>query len=149
MIANLMTQKIAEAMKSGDRVRLSTMQMLSSAFNYEKIAKQHDLSDDEELGVIKKEAKKRKDAIEAYEKVGANDRADKERVELKILQEFLPAELSDEEITKVVEEVIVQTGAKVMSDMGKVIGMSMAILGAAVDGSRVSAIAKAKLSQNG
>ena len=149
MIANLMTQKIAEAMKSGDRVRLSTVQMLSSAFNYEKIAKQHELNDDEELVVIKKEAKKRKDAIEAYEKVGAIDRADKERVELKILQEFLPAEVSDEEVTRVVEEAIAQTGAKAMSDMGKVIGLSMSKLGGGADGSRVSAIAKAKLSQNG
>ena len=79
MISDTITQKIAEAMKKRDEIRLSTLRLLSSALNYEKIAKQHDLSEEEELGVVRREAKKRKDAVEAYEKAGATERAEKEK----------------------------------------------------------------------
>lgn len=91
MISDTISQKIAEAMKARDEIRLSTLRLLSSALNYERIAKQHELSEEEELQVVRKEAKKRKDAIEAYKKAEAFDRADKESKELVILEEFLPA----------------------------------------------------------
>ena len=76
MIADTITQKIGEVMKAKDEIRLSTLRMLSSALNYEKIDKQHTLSEEEELEVVRREAKKRRDAIEAYKKAGANERAD-------------------------------------------------------------------------
>lgn len=79
MIADTITQKIGEALKAHDEIRLSTLRMLSSALNYEFIAKQHKLSEEEELVVVRREAKKRKEAIEAYEKAKAQDRADKEK----------------------------------------------------------------------
>lgn len=146
MIADTIQAKIAEAMKAHDEVRLSTLRMLSSAFNYEKIDKQHDLTEEEELVVVRKEAKMRRDAIEAYEKAGAKERAEKEKVELAILEEYLPAQMSDEDLTKLVDDAIAQTGASQMSDMGKVIGAVMAKAGGAADGGRVSQIAKLKLS---
>jgi len=95
MIAQTLQAKIGESMKAHDEVRTSTLRLLLSALNYEKIDKQHDLNDEEEMVVIRREAKKRKEAIEMYRKAGAEDRAVKEEAELKILQEYLPPELTD------------------------------------------------------
>lgn len=145
MIADTITDQIGEAMKAHDEVRLSTLRMLSSALNYEKIAKQHELSEDEEIVVVRKEAKKRKDAIEAYGKANVKDRADKEQAELDILQTFLPKEMDDAALEKLVDTAISKTGATAISDMGKVIGMVMAQAKGQVDGSRVSSLVKSKL----
>ena len=151
MIAGNLSQKIAQAMKAHDEVRLSTLRLLSSAFNYERIEKQHELTDEEEIAVIRREAKKRKDAIEAYGKVAdkgdVTSRVEKEKEERAILQEFLPQEISDEELTKIVEEAIAQTGASAISDMGRVIGVVMGKTKGNVEGGRVSAMVKAKLTQ--
>lgn len=148
MIAQEIQQKIMEAMKARDEIRLSTLKMLSSALNYEKIEKMHDLSGEEEIVVVMREAKQRRDSIEAYTKAGAEDRAQKEKAELAILEEYLPAQMSDEELGMLVDEAISQTGATSMSDMGKVIGAVMAKAAGKVDGARVSGVAKAKLSSS-
>src|SRR3989344_5945573 len=100
MIADKLQNMIGEAMKARDEVQTSTLRLLSSAFNYEKIEKQHELTDEEELNVIRKQAKQRKDSIEAYKKAGAEDRAAKEEAELKILREFLPPEMDETELMK-------------------------------------------------
>ncbi len=146
MIADKIQQMIGEAMKAHDEIRLSTLRLLSSAFNYEFIAKQHKLSEEEELAVVRREAKKRKEAIEAYKKAGATERAEKEKKELVILQEFLPPEMSDEELVKLVDQTISETGAKTMADMGKVIGAVMGKTSGRVEGGRVSELVKNKLS---
>jgi hypothetical protein len=148
MIANTLTQKIGEAMKARDVIRLSTLRMLSSAFNYEKIAKQHELNNEEELSVVRKEAKKRKEAIDAYEKVtdkeSVKERIDQETKELAILQEYLPPEISQEEIIKLVDLAIVELGASTISDMGKVIGLVKS-KSPGVDGSTLAEMVKQKL----
>lgn len=132
-------------MKARDAVRLSTLRMLSSALNYEFIAKQHKLTEEEELAVVRREAKMRKDAIEAYTKANATDRVEKETQELKILEEYLPTQMTDEQLEKLVTEAIDQTGAKNISDMGKVIGQVMGKAAGRADGARVSALIKSKL----
>jgi len=147
MIADTITQKIGDALKAGDEIRLSTLRLLSSALNYEFIAKQHKLSEDEEIAVVIKEAKMRKEAIEAYTKANAIDRAEKEKKELEILQEFLPPEMNDEELEKIVNEAITQTNAAAISDMGKVIGIVMGKVKGQVEGSRVSLLVKEKLTK--
>src|SRR3989304_8048824 len=134
MIADTITQKIAEAMKARDEIRLSTLRLLSSALNYEFIAKQHKLSEEEELVVVAKEAKKRKDAIEAYEKAGAKDRAEKEQKELLVLEEYLPEQMSDAELTGIVDEAISETGAKAITDMGRVMAAIMSKVQGRADG---------------
>lgn len=146
MIADTINQKIAEALKARDEIRLSTLRLLSSALNYEFIAKQHKLSEEEELVVVGREAKKRKDAIEAYEKAGAKDRAEKEKKELTILEEYLPEQMKDEELTKLVEEAISLTGATTIADMGKVMAAVMSKVQGRADGGRVSSLVKQKLS---
>ena len=124
MIANTINQKIAEALKAKDEIRLSTLRMLSSALNYERIAKQHDLSE---------------------EKAGATDRADKEKTELDILKKYLPVEMSAEELVKIINEVVGELRAEGMKDAGKVIGAVMKKAAGRAEGSKVAEIVKSKL----
>lgn len=156
MIGSTINEKIAEALKAKDEVRLSTLRLLSSAFNYEKIAKQHELIEEEEIAVIRREAKKRTDAIEALRlargKTSTSDpatlslRLEREEKELTILKEFLPAEMPQEELTKLIEDAISEAGASSISDMGRVIGAVMQKAGGRLDGSKVAEIVKSKLS---
>jgi len=144
MIAGKLQGMIGEAMKAHDEVRLSTLRLLSSAFNYEKIDKQHDLTEEEELSVIRKQAKQRKDSIEAYTKAGRADMAKSEEAELKILQEFLPPEMDEKELDQLVSDAINLLGAKTMADMGKVIGMVKS-KAPAVEGGKIAELVKQKL----
>ena len=145
----MLTQKIKgeiiEAMKAGDKLKVSTLKLLSSALHNAQIKKQEDLSKEEELEVVKREAKMRKDAIEAY-KAGASERAEKEKNELAILQIYLPEEIADDDIKKIVDEVVVSTGATSMKDMGTVIGKVMGKCKGQADGKKVSEMVRAKLS---
>jgi uncharacterized protein YqeY len=155
MIVDIINSKIAEALKAHDEIRLSTLRLLSSAFNYEFIAKQHKLSDEEELAVVRREVKGRKDAIEGLKQAQSKnttsteadikERLEREQKEMEILQEFLPAEMPEEELLKLVDEAIKTTGATTMADMGKVIGMVMGKSNGRADGGKVSQLVKAKL----
>lgn len=145
MISQNITKMIEDAMKAHDNVRLSTLRMLSSEFNYEKIKLQKELEESDEQNVIRKEARKRKDAIEAYVKAGAKDRAEQEQKELLILQEFLPPELTEEEIIQLISDSINQLNAKTISDLGKVI-TDVKSKAPGVDGGKVAQIVKQKLS---
>ena len=145
MISETINKQIAEAMKSKDEVRLSTLRMLSFELHNAKIDKRSELTEEEEIDVIRKEAKKRKDAIKAYEKAGAKDRAEKEEKELEILKEYLPKEMSDEELEKIVSEALTEVGAADVKEMGKVIGAVMKKAGGRVEGGRVAEIVKTKL----
>ena len=145
MISQNITKLIGEAMKAHDSVRLSTLRMLSSAFNYEKIEKKHDLTEEEELVVIRKQAKERKDSIEAYDKAGRPELASSEKAELAILQEFLPPEMDSAELEKIVTDAIASTGATSMADMGKVIGAVKAKVGTSVEGGTIADLVKSKL----
>jgi hypothetical protein len=145
MIADIVKKQIIEAMKAKDRVKLSTLKMLSSALHNAEIDKRGDLTKEEELVIVRREAKKRKDAIEAYQKADRVDLAEKEKEELKILQEFLPKELTDEELGKLVDDSIKEVDAKSMADMGKVMGKVMAKVAGRADGKRVSDMVRKKL----
>lgn len=155
MIVPTINQKIAEAMKVKDEIRLSTLRLLSSALNYEFIAKQHKLSEEEELAVVRREVKKRKDAIEALRQAqgkltssGSNmdGRIKREKRELEILDEYLPQQMPDSELENVVKEAISQTGASSMSDLGKVMGVVMAKVKGRAEGGRVSELVGKHLS---
>ena len=148
MIVDTIDKQIAKAMKAKDEIRLSTLKLLSSSLHYEKIDKQHDLAEEEEIVVVQREAKKRRDAIEAYEKAGVTDRADKEKKELEVLAEFLPEQLSDKELEKMVMSAIKEVEASSVADMGKVIGKVMGEAKGKADGKRVSSLVKEKLVSN-
>lgn len=145
MIAQNLQKMIGEAMKAHDQVRLSTLRLLSSAFNYERIEKQHELTEEEELAVIRKQAKQRRDSIESYEKAGRSDMAASEKAELTILQEFLPPEMDEAELIKLIEQEMIAMGAVTMADMGKVIGAVKA-KAPSVDGGKIAGLVKSKLS---
>jgi uncharacterized protein YqeY len=148
MIKDEMQKKIAGAMKAGDTIRLETLKMLSAALTNAEIEKKREkLTKDEELAVVKKEAKKRRDAIDAYEKAGARQRAEKEKKELEILENYLPEEMPDEELEKIVDGVIKIAGVSDVRDSGRVIGQVMGKVSGRVRGERVAAMVKDKLSK--
>lgn len=144
MIAQNLQKLIGDAMKSGDKTRVETLRMLSSTFNYEKIDKQHELTNEEELSVIRKQVKQRKESIEAYEKANRPDLVIPERAQLDILSEFLPPEMDESELDKLVDLMIGETGAKTVADMGKVIG-AVKSKAPGADGAIVANLVRARL----
>ena len=151
MIADEIKTQITDAMKSGDKVRLSTLKLLSSALTNAEIAKKREkLTEDEELEVVRFEAKKRRDAIEGLKQAQGNlskinqskedieKQLEKEKEELTILEEYLPKGLSDAEVKKIVSTSIEQTGASGMADFGKAMGAAMGQVKGRADGNRVS-----------
>lgn len=145
MISDTINKKITEAMKAGDKVRVSTLRMLSSALHNEEIAKREGLDEENELKIVQKEVKKRKDAIEAYKKAGAKEKAELEEKELEVLKDFLPEQLSNEELEKEVELAIKETGANSATQMGEVIGKVKAKVGGRAEGSKIAELVKEKL----
>ena len=144
-----MNSKIAEdlktAMKSGDKFRLSVLRMLKSALQLESISKKHELSDEEVMSVIKKQVKTRKDSIEEFKKYNKDEEVAKLEQEIEILNAYLPEEMSEEEINKVIEEVFKELNPTGMKDMGRVMKELNAKITNA-DMSLVSKIVKERLS---
>lgn len=133
------------AMKEKNEEVVATLRMLGAAMKNREIElkkREEGLTDEEVLEVVSKEAKKRKDAIEAYQKGGRQDLVDKETNELKILETYLPAQLSDEEIEKEVKKAIEELGATSLQDFGKVMSTAMPHLKGKADGAKVSEIVK-------
>jgi len=130
-----------EALKAGDRIRLSTIRLVLSEIKNAEIEKRGELTEDELLGVLSKEARKRREAIEEFERGGRKDLVFKESEELKILKGYMPRQLSDEEIRKVIREAIEETGASSPRDLGKVMGVVMPKVRGKVDGKVVNRIA--------
>ncbi len=142
-------EEMKAAMKSGDKEKLSTVRMLISEIKKVQIDQKKELTDEEIVQILQRYAKQRKESIKQYREAGREDLAEKEERELKIVQEFLPEQLSEEEIKKIVEEVISETGASSMKDMGKVMKAVMEKVKGRAEGSVVSSIVKEKLSGNG
>lgn len=145
MISDTIQHQIQGAMKAHEDLRVSTLKLLSNALSYEKIARMNDLSEEEEMAVVQKEVKKRKDAIALYEQGGAPDKAQHEKDEIVILKEFLPEEIAEDELRGLVEAAIAETGAKEMRDMGRVIGLVKEKTQGRADGGRISEMVKNKL----
>lgn len=145
MIVDTLNQRIVEAMKVKDEVKLSTLKLLSAELHNYQIDHPK-MTDEEEIVIVKKEAKKRKDAIEAYKKANLLDRVQREEAELKILAEFLPKEVSDDELQKMVDEAISETGAKDVKQMGMVIGKVMGKAKGNADGAKIASLVKERLS---
>ena len=113
---------IKDAMKARDTDRLATLRMLHSSIKNKSIDVGGDMSDDDVISVLAKEAKKRRESAEAFDDGDRPELAQKERDELAIIKDYLPEPLSDEEAAELVDQVIEQTGAEDRSDMGKVMG---------------------------
>ena len=128
------------AMRAKEEVRLLVLRTLLSSINYAEIAKQKKLDDGGIIEVIGKEIKQRRESIEAYDKGNRKDLSDKEKAELAILQEYMPAQMSREEITAIVEKVIAEVAPKGPGDKGKVMQKLMPQVKGKADGNEVNSI---------
>jgi uncharacterized protein len=135
------------AMKSKDELRLATLRMALSAITTEEVAGKaaRELSDDEVVKVVAREAKKRREAAEAFDGAGRAELADRERAEGAVLETYLPAQLSDDEIAGFVREAIAATGATDPKAMGQVMKEVQPRIAGRADGSRVAAEVKRQL----
>jgi uncharacterized protein YqeY len=138
---------ITDAMRSKDELRLSCLRMMKSAVKNKEIEKMKPLEEGEVLAVLNTLVKQRKDSVEQFRKGGREELAQKEEAEIKIIEQYLPASASDEDITRAIAEAIQETGASSMKDMGKVMqAVKVRLAGKTVDCGRVSQLVKEKLS---
>ena len=139
---------LKQAMLNREADRLSVLRMLIAAINNEVIAKNKKevgLTEEEEMLVLKREVKKRKDSIEQYINGGRQELADKEKLELEIIKNYLPEEMGKDEIKKIVEEVMAGIGEVASSKFGEIMGQVMAKVEGQAEGSVVSGIVKEML----
>jgi uncharacterized protein YqeY len=145
----MLREKIAtdmrDAMKAREQLRVATLRMLMAAVKNTEVEKLHELSDDEVLEVVVREAKRRRESIDAFKQGGRDDLVQKEGDELAVLEAYLPERLSDEELAKLVDEAIAETGASTPKQMGGVMKALMPKVRGRADGAEVSALVKGKL----
>jgi uncharacterized protein YqeY len=139
------TEDMKAAMRARETDRLSAIRLVLAAIKQLEVDERKDLSDPEVVSVIEKMMKQRRDSIAQFQAAGRKDLADKETFELGLLSSYLPQQLSEEEIASEVASIVAQTGAKGISDMGKVMGLLKAKLAGRADMAKVSTLVKTKL----
>ncbi len=136
-------EEIKNAMRAKDEVKLGVLRMVKTAMNNAAIAKsKNELDDAEELDVVQKQAKQRRESIDSFEKGGRVELAAKEKLELAVLEAYLPKQMSDDEIKAVCQSVIAKVGAKSAADMGSIMKELMPLVKGKADGGRVQTILK-------
>lgn len=138
---------LKEAMKSQDKFKLSVLRMLKSNLQAAKIENKGELSDDQAIAVIKKQVKVRESSKEEYLSYNRKDLAENLEKEIAVLKEYLPEELSDDEIDRIIDEVFEQEKPESIKDMGKIIKSVASIVGVRADMSQVSKKIKDKLTK--
>ncbi|MCZ2813535.1 GatB/YqeY domain-containing protein [Modestobacter sp. VKM Ac-2979] len=138
---------LTTAMKGRDELRTATLRMVLSAVTAEEVSgkEARELSDEEVQAVLRREAKKRREAADAFAGAGRTDQAERERAEEGVLATYLPAQLEDADLTALVADVITTTGAAGMKDMGKVMGAVQGRVAGRADGGRVAAEVRRQL----
>jgi uncharacterized protein YqeY len=136
---------VKAAMKAKDKARLGVLRLITAAIKQREVDEKITLNDEQVLAVLEKMVKQRKDSITQYEKAGRDELAQQEAFEIGIIQEYLPEQLSEEEINALIDEAIGSSGAESMKDMGKVMGMLKPKLAGRADMGAVSGKIKAKL----
>ncbi|WP_282708951.1 GatB/YqeY domain-containing protein [Ligilactobacillus sp. Marseille-Q7487] len=145
LLASLQKDMVA-AMKAKDKETLGTIRMLKAAVTNEQINVGHDLTADEEVSVLARELKQRKDSLEEFKAANRSDSVAKLEAEIKVVESYLPKQLSADEVKTVVEETIQEVGATSKADFGKVMGVLMPKLKGKADGKLVNQIVKELLS---
>jgi hypothetical protein len=148
-LKNRLRADLAVSMKARDQLRTRTIRMALASVTNEEVAGKtaRELSDDEVMAVLAKEAKKRRDAAEAFDAAGRAERAAAERAEGEVLATYLPAQLSDEELGSIVAAAIAETGAAGMSAMGQVMKVVRPQVAGRAEGGRVAAEVRRRLGQ--
>lgn len=136
-----LNEDMKQAMKSGEKLRLSTIRLLLSEIKNAEIRKRGELSEDETRGVVAKEIRRRKEAIEGFTKGNRQDLVDKETLELILLQAYLPEQISPDELERIIKETIEEVEASSPSDLGKVMGSLMPRVKGRADGKLVNRLA--------
>ena len=136
---------VKAAMKAKDKARLGVLRLITAAIKQREVDERITLNDEQVLAVLEKMIKQRKDSIIQYEKAGRDELAQQEAFEIGIIQDYMPEQLSDDEIDALIAEAISSSGAESMKDMGKVMGLLKPKLAGRADMGAVSGKIKAKL----
>jgi uncharacterized protein YqeY len=139
------TRDTKEAMRSRDRPRIEALRMLSAALKNGEIENGHLLTEDEELAILRRQLKQREESADAFRKAGREEQAQAEETEAEIVRGYLPAPFSDEELRRIIDEAIDETGATSMRDMGAVMGRANTLAGNRADGKKLSTLARERL----
>jgi len=140
-------EEMVAAAKSQDKLRLSSIRMIKAALHNKEISLMRPLNDSEVLQLLSSMVKQRKDSIEQFAKGGRTDLVQKEEAELKVIQEFMPAQMSDEDVDALIKKAIEEAGAVSVKDMGKVMKLLMPKLAGVADGKVAGEKVKAFLSK--
>jgi len=137
---------VKAAMKAKDKARLGVLRLITAAIKQREVDERITLNDEQVLAVLEKMIKQRKDSITQYEKAGRDELPQQEAFEIGIIQDYMPEQLSDDEIDALIAEAISSSGAENMKDMGKVMGLLKPKLAGRADMGKVSQIIKKQLS---
>ena len=146
-LAEKIRADMERALRQGDKIRLSTLRLVLSAVNYAEIEKQKKLDDNGVIEVLAKEAKKHRESIEAFEKGNRTDLVDKEKAELAIVFEYMPQQMTRQEIIETAQKIITELSAKGANDKGKVMSQLIPLTKGKAEGKEVNDIVLELLSQ--
>ena len=136
---------IKTAMKAGDKARLATLRLISAAIKQREVDERIELDEQSTIELLDKLLKQRRESITQYAKANRDDLVAQEQAEAELIQTYLPAPLSDEEITQLIDQAISDSGASSVKDMGKVMGLVKPAMQGRADMSSVSKVIKARL----
>lgn len=145
-LKNQLNEDMKAAMRAKDSVRLSTIRLVNAAIKQFEVDERQEADDAKVQAILTKMIKQRKDSARIYSEANRLDLAEKENAEIDVLQQYLPEMLSDDEIARIVQQVIAETGAASMADMGKVMGLLKTKLAGQADMGVVNKVVKAALS---
>ncbi len=142
-------EDLKEAIKSRNELRIETIRSIrAEILKMDKSGMNREMTEEEEIALLKKQAKMRKESIELFEKAGRMELVEHEKAQLKIIEEYLPQEASEEEVSKIVSDIISKMGEVTDKDFGKVMGSVMKELKGKADGKLVQTVVKSKLGMN-
>jgi hypothetical protein len=148
MLKQKLREELKQSMLAKSELKTSVLRMLLSSLNYYEIQKGgagYEATDEDVLSTIQKEAKQRRDSIEEFTKAARMELVEKEKKELEILQTYLPEQMSEEKIREIVKQIITETGAKTIAEIGKVMGALMPKIKGKADGGLVNKIVRESL----
>ena len=145
MLLDTLNSDLVAAMKSKDKEKLAVLRMLKTALTNERIKLGHDLTSADEINVLSSQSKQRREAVTEFRQAGRDDLADQNEAEIKVIETYLPKQLSADEINALVDEVIKNVGATSKADFGKVMKTLMPQVKGKADGSLVKQVVQSKL----
>jgi uncharacterized protein len=140
------TEQMKDAMRAKDTARLGAIRLLLAAIKQREVDERIEMTDADVISVIEKMLKQRRDSIAAFESAKRDDLADIEKFEVSVLQTYMPKQMSDAEISAIVDQVIADSGAQGAKDMGKVVGLVKPLVAGMADMGKVSGLIKSRLS---